>query len=41
MLLIHMWSAGFNHTQDSRDKYEDPREHVNHLIDRISKQQRS
>jgi Peptidase U49 len=40
MLLIHMWSAGFNSTQDAKHVYEDPRDHVNDLIDRISKQQR-
>ena len=41
MLLIHMWSAGFNFSQDTKHAYEDPKDHVNHLIDRISKQQRS
>ncbi|MGA2705715.1 MAG: phage exclusion protein Lit family protein [Isosphaeraceae bacterium] len=41
MLLIHMRSAGFNFTQDAKHTYADPRDHVNHLIDRISKQQRS
>ena len=41
MLLIHMWSAGFSFAQDTKHTYEDPRDHVNDLIDRISKQQRS
>ncbi len=41
MLRIHMWSAGFNFAQDAKHPYEDPSDHVNDLIDRISKQQRS
>ncbi len=41
MLLKHMWSAGFSFFQGSKHTYEDPRDRVNDLIDRISKQQRS
>ncbi len=41
MLRKHMWSAGYNFTQEAKQEYEDPRDYANHLIDRISKQQRS
>jgi len=41
MLRIHMWSAGYDFTQEAKQEYEDPRDYANHLIDRISKQQRS
>ena len=41
MLRIHIWSAGYNFTQEAKQEYEDPRDYANHLIDRISKQQRS
>jgi hypothetical protein len=38
MLLIHMWSAGFDFDseQDAFHMQGDPRDEVNHLIDRIS-----
>jgi hypothetical protein len=41
MLRIHMWSAGYDFDREAKHAYQDPRDYANHLIDRISKQQRS